>query len=82
MQCFSVRCNFRWKKLEDEGEIPVASKRHKFLDNDEWLNECLGAPDAPEAEEWNIKTLTLTLTLTPIRGMEHKDTLEDHSHRH
>ena len=47
------------------GDMPAT--RHKFLRNDEWLDECMGHPSSPESEEWNIKThWKIILTGHPI----------------
>ena len=57
--------------------MPKAQDRPKFLDNDEWMEKCMGNPDDIISEEWNIKThWKIILTGTRGAGMfNHSDSL-------
>merc|ERR1712196_697358 len=65
----------QWQALEKAGDMPA--KRHGFLHNDEWLEQCMGYPDDVVAEEWHLKThWKIILTGTRGAGMfNHSDAL-------
>lgn len=72
-----------WAKLEADGQIPA--ERHPHLENDAWLEDCLGYPDSAVAAEYHLKTHWKIL-IAGARGagmFNHSDSLQTSSwHAH
>jgi len=72
-----------WRALEAAGAIPA--ERHAHLENDAWLEDCLGFPDSNVAAEFHLKTHWKIL-IVGSRGagmFNHSDSLQTSSwHAH